>query len=97
MPYRIKSLAGKPYQPSNGTEGMMFFEKFCDHCIFESEANPCPLIGTSMAYVPGDKEYPTEWTHDDEGRPICTKFKPLGSYTGPTLEDLEAEGQLRLI
>jgi hypothetical protein len=32
MPYKIEEMAGKPYQPSNGTEGLSFMEAFCCRC-----------------------------------------------------------------
>jgi len=27
--------AGRPYMPSNGTEGMMFTETWCDTCLYQ--------------------------------------------------------------
>ena len=29
---RLKENAGKPYRPSNGTEGSMFQDRFCSQC-----------------------------------------------------------------
>jgi len=73
-PYRIPALAGKPYRPSNGTEGMMFMEKFCDRCqrdaLYRKTGwDGCEIIDASL--VDGAKE----WTHDAEGRPTCTEFE----------------------
>ena len=74
MPYQIKEKAGQPYQPSNGMEGMMFMEQFCDDC--EYLAN-CAIIPLSMIFRIGDKNYPKEWIHNDKGEPICTRFKKI--------------------
>lgn len=30
--YRYPDMAGRPFLPSNGTEGMMFTGEFCDTC-----------------------------------------------------------------
>lgn len=72
------SQPGQKYQPSNGTEGMYFMEKFCDHCVHQhpDPNNPkqCRIIGMTMCYNPGDKEYPEEWTYDNNGEPTCTKY-----------------------
>lgn len=62
----------KPYQPSNGTEGMMFFDEFCDKCVKERR---CKIIGRTMLYDPGDTKYPKQWVYDDNGYPTCTSFR----------------------
>jgi len=72
----------KPYRPSNGTEGEMFFCAWCDRCKHDAafRRNPdsgrgCALIANSMAYNIGDPEYPKQWVEDDDGsNPRCTKF-----------------------
>lgn len=67
------------YQPSNGTEGMIFMSKFCDHCIHQhpdpDHPSQCQLIMLSMAYNVKHPQYPEEWTYDKEGKPTCTKYK----------------------
>lgn len=73
MPYRIPACAGKPYTPSNGTEGMRFEEEFCHHCIREDADGAGCMIFAAAFF--GDQ--PPEWTHDAEGCPTCTAFKPL--------------------
>ena len=40
MPIRDPSRAGEAYRPSNGTEGMKFEEKFCNHCRLNEG---CPM------------------------------------------------------
>jgi len=71
----------KLYQPSNGSEGMEFMARYCDQCIHDAEyqknLNPedgCPQLAASMAFNPGEPEYPQEWIEDDDGYGFCTKF-----------------------
>lgn len=58
------------YQPSNGTEGMIFIEKFCDNCI---NGNDCSILNDTMVYNINDKKYPKEWVYLDD-KPTCTAF-----------------------
>jgi len=64
------------YRPSNGSEGMDFMTRFCDQCVYEDWEGDkeCPIIGATMIYDVDDPEYPEEWTYDQAGDPICTKF-----------------------
>lgn len=69
----------RKYQPSNGTEGMWFTEKFCDQCLHQ-DPNPegdkhCDIFCRSFVYSVKDPEYPSEWTYDDEGNPTCTNWQ----------------------
>lgn len=69
----------KKYRPSNGTEGMGFTDHFCDRCIHQNP-NPdnkkhCMILCRTMVYDVNDKEYPLEWTYDDNGSPACTNWK----------------------
>lgn len=70
-----KTRIGKPYRPSNGTEGELFMDHYCHHCVFDTENIACDLIVLSMFYDPKDEEYPKEWIYDTDGQPTCTKFK----------------------
>lgn len=82
--------AGRPYQPSNGTEGEFFFEAWCRGCARDramregddvnecDDDEVCNLIARSMAFKPGDAEYPAEWQYDKTGQPCCTAFVPAG-------------------
>lgn len=89
MPYEIPACAGKPYRPSNGSEGDMFRHAFCDRCIHERDYDPesgaggCEILGRSLFHDIGDPEYPGEWTHDDKGRPTCTAFEPITDKETP--------------
>ena len=76
-PYRIQACAGKPYRPSNGTEGEVFQERFCEQCIHDDYDNAkyCEILSRSMAFGVDEPDYPEEWTHDSEGRPMCTAFE----------------------
>jgi len=71
-----KESAGQKYQPSNGTEGMIFMERYCDNCIHDDgEDKLCNLIADTMIYEPEDEEYPQEWQYGKDGQPLCTKFE----------------------
>lgn len=72
----------KKYRPSNGTEGMCFVDTYCCNCIHEKFMHTqvrgdlqCDILDRTMLYDVKDKEYPEEWTYDDKGHGICTKFK----------------------
>lgn len=58
MPYAIKEMAGKPYVPSNGSEGRAFMARFCEHCIRDTEQS-CPILFNALAGTE-----PVEWRHD---------------------------------
>jgi hypothetical protein len=78
------------YQPSNGTEGEAFFAAWCCQCqrdramregcdLDECDYNErCDIIGRTMAMSVNDPGYPEEWQYDDNGRPVCTAFVPVG-------------------
>ena len=81
-PYEIPACAGKPYRPSNGTEGMVFQYAYCDRCAKDAKyretedgADGCRILANALSYNIGDPEYPAEWTHDERGRPTCTAFE----------------------
>lgn len=63
------------YRPSNGTEGMIFEDNFCSHCIHDNAAKEkyCPIITAAMCFNPTEPEYPKEWIIKDE-EPHCTNF-----------------------
>lgn len=68
----------KKYRPSNGTEGMRFTEHFCDRCKNQhpdpNSSKQCMILCKTMCYDLNDKEYPEEWTYDEEGFPTCTAW-----------------------
>ncbi len=58
----------KKYRPSNGTEGMIFEDRFCDRCKREAKyrrthdgADGCMIATRAHAYDVNDDKYPTEW------------------------------------
>jgi len=73
MPVHYPDLAGKSYRPSNGTEAMIFEEKFCDWCTQMSAE--CPIYLRAFIYLEDHEDYPSEWIYDPEGRPTCTAFR----------------------
>lgn len=82
--------AGKPYQPCNGTEGLVFTDAWCGNCARDkamSEGKPieecndnekCEIIANSMCYSVGDPQYPKEWVFAHDGQPCCTAFVEKG-------------------
>lgn len=74
-------LIGKPYRPSNGTEGECFFNHYCDHCLHDNGKDKlCDLIACSMAFDVDEPGYPKEWIYEAENdrfkgvHPVCTKY-----------------------
>lgn len=79
----------EPYRPSNGTDGHCFMEAWCSNCArdlpmsegkdFDScgPGETCDIIARSMAYSPGDAEYPQEWVYGENG-PMCSAFVRSG-------------------
>lgn len=74
------------YQPSNGTEGCCFYDKWCSNCQRDKpmsegkdydecdESEVCSIIADTLALSVEDAGYPPEWTYDANGEPCCTKF-----------------------
>lgn len=74
------SYAGKPFRPSNGTGGDIFRSHWCDECEKDRyESKPCKIFTKTLIYDATDKEYPKEWTYDDDGAPQCTAFVLKGT------------------
>lgn len=68
-----------PYQPSNGSEGMWFTDKYCMNCL-HCDPNPegkkqCEILCASMCFGVGEEGYPKEWVYNEKDEPTCTKFK----------------------
>jgi hypothetical protein len=85
------------YQPSNGTEGMIFTDVFCDRCAKENsiEEKYCSILTRTLVHDAHDKEYPKEWVCDDDYKNAkCTAFvdknkepeKPVDNETMPLFE-----------
>ena len=69
------------YRPSNGTEGMMFMERWCQRCTceamqLEGEGDSCPILADTMVYAVDEPGYPEQWQVGDDGQPLCTEFRP---------------------
>ncbi|WP_018407895.1 hypothetical protein [Methylocystis rosea] len=74
----------KKFRPSNGSEGLAFMERFCDRCrrddAFQRDPqnnDGCEIVANTMALTIDDERYPSEWTFDADGRPVCTAFEPI--------------------
>lgn len=68
----------KKYRPSNGSEGDWFMDKYCMNCL-HCDPNPegkkqCEILLRSLVYGANEPEYPTEWTYDENDKPICTSY-----------------------
>lgn len=81
--------AGRPYRPSNGTEGEIFEAAWCDHCrrdaafrrFYDSngavggdQPDGCAILCSAHAFDIGDDGYPSEWVYGPDGQPRCTAF-----------------------
>ena len=79
----FRSAAGKPYRPSNGTEGVLFYGAWCTDCVHERAVREtgdygvgCPIYGRAL-YVcdTSDPAYPAEWIYGEDGQPTCAGFE----------------------
>lgn len=71
----LKPRAGEKWQPSNGTEGMMFISRMCGGCEKNCGDDYCDTQTLTMLYSTDDEEYPSEWCIDANGQPTCTAFR----------------------
>ena len=78
------------YQPSNGTEGMIFTDQYCMQCK-HCDPNPegekqCDILLRTLVHDINDEEYPSEWTYSEKDVPVCTKWEKWnwGSEENPT-------------
>lgn len=84
----------RPYRPSNGTEGMIFDDRWCSNCARDAawreddSKEPCGILSRTFLYEIDDPDYPTEWIEDDAG-PRCTAFSTIGA--DPELEAAQAD------
>ena len=89
--------AGQPYQPSNGTEGEVFWSEWCYTCArdkamreganFEDcdDNERCDIIAASFR---GEAK---EWVFGADGQPMCTAFHEFGTpelYRCPATADM---------
>ncbi|WP_299378473.1 hypothetical protein [uncultured Kiloniella sp.] len=73
----FEESAGKPYRPSNGTEGDFFIDAWCVNCYrFDEEDGPfnCPIYERMMCHQIGEEGYPQELVWGETGQPLCQAF-----------------------
>lgn len=77
----LVDMKGKPYCPSNGTEGEGFLEHYCANCFHDDYSRTgnegersCDIILRAMVFGIKDPEYPKEWVFAENNVPTCTKF-----------------------
>lgn len=89
--YQFRQCAGRPFRPSNGTEGDIFMDSFCFNCIHERwthrqnedrDEDKCEIMSRSLLYDANDDRYPKEWVYNEEGWPVCAKWKKFDWGTG---------------
>ena len=70
----------KLFRPRNIIEQEIFIGEWCDNCVYDDIRNEeyCSIRNASFVYWIGDPKYPRELIYDDDGVPMCTKFKPCG-------------------
>lgn len=77
---RLKTYAHTAYQPSNGTEGMMFEERWCNQC---TRGETCAIWDKAHWCDPKDLDYPGELQYGADGQPCCTAFVEAAEPEAP--------------
>ena len=67
------------YRPSNGSEGSIFAESFCDRCKKDVNGD-CEIRTRALAWDVDDEGYPQEWIIPEDatewpGEAQCTAFE----------------------
>jgi hypothetical protein len=75
--HAARHQAGERYEPSNGTEGTLFLEHWCEHCAvpLRSKDESCDIATRAFWCPSDDPAYPVEWQHGADGQPECTAFE----------------------
>lgn len=79
----------RPYRPSNGTEGEIFYGRWCAWCERDREyrdggqGDPCPILTATYALSVNDPDYPREWREDGPRGPRCTAYCSADSFFEP--------------
>ena len=78
----IVADGGGLYRPSNGTEGNMFMDLWCNYCkreiAYQEERDPpCAIMLGTFVFDVRDPEYPKEWCYTEDGQPCCTAFEQV--------------------
>jgi hypothetical protein len=72
------------YRPSNGTEGDLFYGRWCAGCERErafredERADGCAIFSETLITGVDDPEYPRQWRQDGPRGPRCTAFVAEG-------------------
>lgn len=94
--------AGKPYRPSNGTEGAIFIDNWCAQCerdhgmmaglpLEDCDDNSiCGIIADTYCYAVDDPAYPKEWQYGNDGQPRCTAYLEKGQPI-PIVDELTGD------
>lgn len=69
---------GAPYRPSNGTEGEVFYERWCAGCALFEEGD-CDIYLGSLLLGIGHEDYPPELVYDERGQPSCSARRSGGA------------------
>jgi len=82
MPVIIPDAAGKPYRPSNGTEGEYFEAQWCASCKKQPDMTDphfdgewCEISVLMHAFDIDAPEYPKELVYDHKGKPKCKAYQ----------------------
>ena len=73
----------KKYRPPNGTDGEIFFDRFCEHCEKDKASrmgdwtNGCQILSATLCFNVDDSQYPAEWIYDENNSPTCTAFEEV--------------------
>lgn len=82
----------KLYRPSNGTEGMIFQELYCDNCKHdryteEHPENGCQILRATLLYRREDSRYPQDWVWNPDK--CLTRGLDFNSPYGPRCTSFE--------
>lgn len=103
--------AGKPYRPSNGTEGDIWESNYCHKCAHEKYAHTmddddrkCEIYSNMLIYNINETEYPKEIKYNAEGMPHCANWKKWdwrkdddGNWNDPTPKNPTGDDPNQLI
>lgn len=74
----MHGCVGKPYRPSNGTEGELFFGAYCADCTRQRTEHGCSIARRALFHNVREEGYPNEWIYGHDGQPACTAFEEGG-------------------
>lgn len=64
---------GRPYRPSNGTEGEYFEATWCRDC---KHREGCDIFLNAMLFSKNEPQYPKELVYGEDGHPRCNGHEP---------------------